>query len=226
MPSPTTKLDRIFLIINRTISLIILLVLVIAAGAVAFMLLPSKPTPQPGEQRVAARTESPDKTLTLGFGSVEAIDGTDTEMIRLTANTGANYSSHAGETRNVLFVGATDQPARWLFKDHGNAILRLDQLRDTTGPREPATTRALYIEFRKQASKEEPTLTVALAKPDGSAFTPMLRDVTRVLSYRRIDAHRIAILFQRGTTLIQADIALDGFAILRQRQVAQVPSAL
>ncbi|AVR96145.1 hypothetical protein [Pseudoduganella armeniaca] len=149
-------------------------------------------------------------------------------MIRLTANTGAaRYSSSAaGETRNVLFVGATDQPARWLFKDHGNAILRLDQLRDTTGPREPATTRALYIEFRKEASKGEPTLTVALAKPDGSAFTTVLRDVTRVLSYRRIGANRIAILFQRGTTLLQADIALESFAVLRQRQVAQVPSAL
>ncbi|AXA91674.1 hypothetical protein [Massilia sp. YMA4] len=226
MPPPTTKLDRIFLIINRTISLIILLALILAVGTAATMLLPSKPTQQPGEQRVAARTESPDKTVTLGFGSAEAIDGTGTEMLRLTASTGANYSSHAGETRNVLFVGATDQPARWLFKDHGNAILRLDQLRETTGPREPATTRALYIEFRKQAGKDAPTLAVALAKPDGSTVTTVLRDVTRVLSYRRIDAKRIAILFQRGTTLFQADIALEGFAVLRQRQVAQVPSAL
>lgn len=226
MPPTTTKLDRIFLIINRTISLIILLALLIAAGALAFMLLPSKPTQQPGEQRVAARTESPDKTVVLGFGSAEAIDGTDTEMIRLTANTGTNYSSHAGETRNVLFVGATDQPARWLFKDHGNAILRLEQLRETTGPREPATTQALYIEFRKQGSKDDPTLTIALAKPDGSTFTTVLQDVTRVLSNRRIDTKRIAVLFQRGTTLIQADIALQDFAVLRQRQVAQVPSAL
>jgi hypothetical protein len=226
MPPPTAKLDRIFLLINRTISLIILLALVIAAGAVAFMLLPGKPTQQPGEQRVAARTESPDKTVTLGFGSVEAIDGTDTEMIRLTANTGANYSSHAGETRNVLFVGTTDQPARWLFKEQTNTILKLEQLRDSTGPKEPARTMALYVEFGKRTEQGEMAVTVALAKPDGSAFTTVLRDVTRVLSYRRIDANRIAILFQRDTTLIQADIALEGFAVLRQRQIAQVPSAL
>jgi hypothetical protein len=241
MTVPPSRFDRAFVIINRSVSVLLLLALLgMLAGAcvLAYISSSSGPVKEPGMAKVEEKSADASKAVLLGFGNAEQVRHADVDMIRLVVEGRApSYpSAPQGDTRNVLFVRGGGQPAHWLFKDHRNAVTVLEQLHEAGGDRgharEDARTLALYIEFRavtpgtEGGSRAGRVLTVALARPDGTALTGVLKDVTRVLSHRVVDGRRLGMLFQRGTVVWQATVSLDDFTVTGEREIARLPAAI
>ena len=54
----------------------------------------------------------------------------------------------------------------------------------------------------------------------------VLTGVVQVLSCRVVDEGRVTVLFQRGTALRQADIAIGDFKITAEREIGQLPATI
>ncbi|GGX90777.1 hypothetical protein GJV26_12290 [Massilia dura] len=231
-PAPPTRSDRIFVTVNRVLSLLVLLGLLAGAAVIAYLFWSNGPDERPGVVKVEDQTMETGKAVALSFQEAEQINMADTEMIRLTIDAGdGKYSGRNFQTRNVLFVSTMDKPARWLFKDHKNVVSVVEQLQESAQSRKDLPTLALYVEFSahqpgSNVKHKDSQLAVGFSRPDGSGFTPVLKDVARVLSHRVVDGRRVSVLFQRDTAIWQASISLADFTVVSERQIEKLPSAI
>ncbi|QBE62219.1 hypothetical protein [Pseudoduganella lutea] len=236
MTAHISRTDRYFIVINRLVSLLLLLALLgmfAGAAVLGLLSLDGGPVKEPGMAKVEEKTVESSNAVILGFADAEQVHGADTDMVRLVVtNRERAYSAgRSGEARNVLFIGGAGQPARWLFKAHRNEVHVLEQLREGEEGRRDGRTAALYLEFTERragddAGKAGNAVTVALAKPDGTGMKPVLRDVTRVLSHKAEAGRHINVLFLRGTALRQATVSLDDFTVTAEREVAKLPTSI
>jgi hypothetical protein len=234
MTAPPSKLDRFFVIVTRTISLLLLLALLAGVVAVAYMWWSSSPKARPGAVKVEDKTTQSGKPVVLSFSKPIKVNNADTEILQLTMDNAAGEFSYgrASKTRNILFVGGTDKPARWLFADHRNVVWEIRQLHEDAELQEDLPALALYVEFAayepggggNNAAPE--TLDVGLTRPDGSGFTRVLKGVTKVFSHRIVDGRRMRVLFQRDTSVWQANISLDDFTVTGEHEIAKLPTAI
>jgi hypothetical protein len=235
MTAPLTKLDRFFTIVTRTISLLLLLALLAGVVAVAYVWWSSSPEARRGAVKVEDKTAQSGKPVVLSFSEPVKVNKADTEILQLTMDNVAGQFSYgrASKTRNLLFVSGADKPARWLFADHRNVVWEIKQLHEDAELHDdkPATL-ALYVEFAayepggsgNNAAPE--TLDVGLTRPDGSGFTRVLKGVKKVLSHRIVDGRRMRVLFQRDTSVWQANLSLDDFTVTGERQIAKLPTVI
>ncbi|GGY41021.1 hypothetical protein [Pseudoduganella albidiflava] len=236
MTVPASRTDRCFVIINRLVSLLLLLALLgMLAGAavLGYLSLARGPVKGPGMVKAEEKTAEAGKRVVLGFAAVEKVHGADIDMVRLVVmDRERDYSYERSDgTRNVLFIHGAGQPSHWLFKEHGNTVTVLRQLQESEH-RAGSPALALYIEYTTPRPADavpdgrRPVLNFGLARPDGTGMTVVLKDITRVLSHRVTAERRVTVLFQRGTALWQATIALDDFTIVGEREVARLPTSI
>lgn len=230
MTAPPSKLTRFFTIVNRLISLVVLLALLALGASMVHTAWLRMPEQEPGSVKVKVEdaTKATSSAVALSFSKPESVTSADVEIVELLAGNeaGGGYGSRdSSEVRNALFVSNAGKPARWLFKDHKNKVPTLQQLKYVPPGQDAEHTAAIYVEFIAPQSTSE-NLTVALAKPDGSGIRSVLPDVTRVLSYQLADTRTLTVLFQRGAVLRQASISLDDFTVISERQIEKLPAAL
>lgn len=229
-------MERLFIIIKRINSLLILLVLLGVAGLIAFLTLESNRWQRRGAVEVAESESGTNKPILLNFERVESITGTDTQMMRLSAQRKSGTFSSGGydgsETRNVLFLNGSEKAARWLFKDHKNIILVSNQLHgESTGSKE-IPTKALYFEYVSEDTNKDGNLSaedhsnVGLTKPDGTGFLVVLHDVNRVLSFQILDQQHLSIVYQKETVVKHANFSVATMALVSDQVIVNVPSTL
>lgn len=226
-------MERFFAILGRINSLLFLAALIGAATSVAWMTLETNRWRHRGSVEVAESDSGGQKPILLSFERLENISGSDTQMMRLTAQS-AKFSSggYGHEIRNIVFLRETDNVAKWLFKDHKNLILASVQLHEESSNSKDQPTKALYFEYVTLDTNNDGKLSsddhsnIGLTKPDGTDFLELLHDLTRVFSFRMLDRQHLSIVYQKGTAVKHAKFSLDTMKVVADQEIVNVPSTL
>ena len=233
-------MERIFVIIGR-INSVLLLVVLLGASALIFIGWISwsgTPWQRRGAIEVPAAQAEKASPVFLQFGRVKNIPGTDTQMMELTIeDKSGKFSSggYANEIRNVLFLTGNEKKARWLFPMHSNLILVAAQLREDSADGSRAREKpvsALYFEYVTSDTNGDKKLSpqdlskVALAKPDGTDFVEVLDGVARVLSYEMLDSHRLTVIYQKGKSVHHARFSVTTMTKEFDHEIVGVPDRL
>lgn len=228
-------MDRLFVIIGRINSILLLLVLLGAAGTIAWMSSGNNQWRRRGAVEVAEGDSGAKKSILLNFEKVEDIKGADTQMMRLSTHRKSGKYSSGGsgsETRNVLFLKGSNKAPRWLFTDHKNLVLVSVQLHEESSALKEPSTRVLYFEYVTNDTNKDGSLSsedrsnVGFAKPDGTGFVEVLRDVSRVLSYQLLDQEHLSVVYQKGSTVKHAKFAVATMKLESDQEIVNVPSTL
>jgi hypothetical protein len=228
-------MDRLFTIIARINSALLLLILLGAGVALAWTVAESSRWHRRGAVTVTETAADSHHSVMLNFGELETITGTNTQMMRLTASEkSTKFSSGGGgsETRNILFLIGNEKAARWLFKDHKNLILVASQLRKESSDSREQPTKALYFEYVANDTNKDGELSsedhsnVALANPSGTGFWVVLQDVSRVFSHQLVDQTYLSVVYQKGTTVKHSRFSLPSFKLEVDQEIINVPTKL
>jgi hypothetical protein len=231
-------MERFFKVIRRVNSILFLLVLLGVGGCTIWYALYLYDWYQRAEHAsavdggaVATDEEDARDPVSLMLGDAETVTGTDIQMLRLLAED--EYGRRRDqETRNILFLSASDHRGTWLFPGHENLILETDQIRPWRGDDLNAPTKALYIRFipgdpeHAMGPSQYDPVAVALSRSDGTGLVEVLRDVDEVVSYEQFDADSLSITYRTLEELRLARISLDTFAKLSDDLVTAVPDQL
>nr|WP_315495434.1 hypothetical protein [uncultured Rhodoferax sp.] len=228
-------MDRLFIIIGRINNVLLLLVLIGAAGSVVWMTAESNQWKRRGAVEVADAESGANKSVLLNFEKIENITGSNTQLMRLTAQEkSAKFSSggYGGETRNVVFLTGTEKAARWLFKEHKNLVLVTAQLSSESRSSKEEPTRALYFEYVSNDTNQDGALSsadhsnIGLTRPDGTAFVEVLNGLSRVLSYEMLDEQNLSVIYQKGKAVRHAKFSVANLKLVTDQEIVNVPSTL
>ncbi len=229
-------MERIFIIIGRINSVLLLLILLGAGISIALMSWSSSQWQRRGAIEVPAGESASEAQVLLRFERIENITGANTQMMLLSAQAKSEkFSSGSGygsETRNVLFLIGNEKTARWLFPKQNNLILVTAQLREKSKNPKDNPTKALYFEYVQGDTNGDGKLSaqdhssVALSKPDGLGFVEVLHGVSRVLSYEMIDSQYLSVVYQTGKTVRHARLSVLSLAKETDQEVVNVPDEL
>lgn len=213
-------MDRFFVVVGRIISVLLLLVLLGGIVGVAFLTLGTSQRER-SPALVAETVPGTKAPVRLNLGSPEQIIGVDATMIELRSE--GSYSKIAsggspGETRNLLFLTGADKKASWLFKNHQNLVLDVEQIQKVkSSSTHPAL--AVYVRYVPADTNgdgelsEQDNAVLALVKPDGTGFLPIAQGVSRVISYDMQDDDQLSLVYQRGMTLRHVGFSIKRFTI-------------
>lgn len=228
-------MERLFIIIGRINNVLLLLVLIGAAGSIVWMTAESNKWTRRSAVEVPEAESGANKSILLNFENVENIDGANAQWMRLTAqdnSTAFSSGGHGEETRNVVFLTGSEKAARWLFKEHKNLIVVTAQLSSESYDSKDSHTRALYFEYvstdtnRDGALSSDDHSNVGLTRPDGTAFVEILTDLDRVLSYGMLDEQNLSVVYQRDRTVRHAKFSVANLQLVTDQEIVIVPSTL
>jgi hypothetical protein len=228
-------MNRLFIIIGRINSVLLLLVLIGAAGSVVWMTAESNQWKRRGAVEVADAESGANKSVLLNFEKVENITGANAQLMRLTVQEkSAKFSSggYGGETRNVVFLTGTEKAARWLFNEHKNLVLVTAQLSSESRNSKENPTRALYFEYVSNDTNQDGVLSstdhsnIGLTRPDGTAFVEVLNGLSRVLSYEMLDDQNLSVVYQKGKAVRHAKFSVANLKLVADQEIVNVPSTL
>jgi len=226
-------MERLFVVIGRINSILLLLALLGAGAFIGWMAWPSAQREERGAIEVPASQTEKVSPVLLRFERIQNIIGADTQMMNLTTEgRSGKFSSGGGsyvsEIRNVLFLTGDGKKARWLFPTHGNKILVVSQLReDSYGPGAiEKPTAALYFEYVTGDAGGDKISKIAMAKPDGTGFVEVLDGVDRVIAYQMLDSQRLTVVYQKGKSVHHARFSVTTMTKEFDAEIVSVPDRL
>jgi hypothetical protein len=229
-------MDRLFVVINRINSILLLLALVGVCVLLGWASWSSAEWHRRGAIEVADVEGKRDSPVFLHLEHMEDITGANAQMMLLSARAkSGKFSSGSGydsETRNVLFLAGEEKKARWLFPAQNNLVLAAKQLREDSIHCDKKPTKALYFEYVAEDSDGDGKLsdqdhsTVALSKPDGSGFVVVLNGVSRILSHELLNDQYISVVYQTGKSVRHARFSVSSLTKETDQEIADVPDHL
>ena len=228
-------MERLFVIIKRINSVLLLLVLLGAGISIVWMSWSSSQWQHRGAIEVPAGESTSITPVLLRFESIENIAGANTQMMLLSAqNKSGKFSSggYGSETRNVLFLTGNEKTARWLFPKQSNLILVTAQLREESKDSKDSPAQALYFEYVTEDTNGDGKLSaqdhsnVALSKPDGLGFVEVLHGVSRVLSYEMLGNQQLSVVYQTGKVVRHAKFSTLSLVKEIDQDIVNVPDVL
>lgn len=226
-------MERLFVIIGRINSVLLLLVLIGAGISIALISLPIFQRQYQGAIEVSAGESK--RPISLRFERIENVTGANTQMMLLSVQDDSGKFSSGGygsEIRNVLFLTGNEKTARWLFPKQNNLIRVSVQLREDSNDARDNPTKALYFEYVTEDSNGDGKLSVqdyssvALSKPDGLGLVEVLHGVSRVLSYRMLDSRNLSVVYQRGKVVRHAKFSTVSLEKETDQVIVNVPEEL
>jgi hypothetical protein len=228
-------MDRLFAVIARINSVLLLVALLGIGAAFAYSTLAAGRGQARGHVAIAADNRNDSSAKFFAIGQVLPVEGADTKRIQLEVRekgaafaSGPNYRS---DVRNLLFVTARESKARWLFDNQSNVILVSMPLRERTRDGNKGPALAIYLEYAAKdsginAQSMPEKSTVALTKPTGMGLVNVLTDVSRVLSYDLESDERVLIIYQTGKSIRQASVSLASFAKESDTEIETIPDRI
>jgi len=226
-------MERLFVIIGRINSVLLLLVLIGAGISIFLLSWSSNRWQDRGAIEVPGNASTSKPPVLLRFGRIENITGANTQMMLLSAErTSEGFSSggYGSETRNVLFLTGNEKTARWLFPKQSNLILVTAQLREVSKDHKDNPTNALYFEYVTEDTNGDGKLSaqdhshVALSKSDGLGFVEVLQGVSRVLSYEMLGDKHLSVVYQTGKTVRHAKFSVLSFTKEIDQEIVNIPN--
>lgn len=223
-------MDRFFLFVSRTNS-VILLVLLIGAGLILGMNLWSTTARQP----LLVKASASDEDVRLRLEEAERVGGTETYYAVLVSDADTKFissGSYGRVGRNILFIQSRAGSASWLFPANAQILRKIAPFPATSDTETSPPPQALYMEVVSADTDGDggmglgDAIDVAFTKPDGTRFTKALSGVSRVLAFDTAKDGEMAIIYQTGTELWQGRISLDDFKLLSRQRIAEVLESL
>lgn len=225
-------MDRIFLLVSRANSLILLVLLIGAGLVVGANFLSTSAVPPP-----LVKQSSTDESARLRLEDAKRIAGTGTYYAVLASSADAKFLSSGSYERwavgrNILFIQNGAGTAFWLFPANAQIMRKIMPFPATSDTETPSAARALYMEVVSADTDGDggmgwsDAIDIAFTKPDGTQFTKALSGVSRVLAMDIATGDELAITYQVGDALWQGRISLDDFKLLSSRKVADLPQSL
>ena len=228
-------MERFFAIIGRISSVLTLLFVLGLGSVITWVYWSNSQWQRRGAIEIPAEKSTSNHSVLLRFEPIENINGTNTQIIRLSAQekSGKFYSGGYGrETRNILFLTGDEKKARWLFPKQTNLIIVTAQLREKSEDRKDSPVKAFYFEYVSEDSNDDGKLnaedqsSVALSKPDGSGVIEILHSVNRVLSYGMLGSQQLSVVYQKDKSVRHAKIAIPAFTVETNQEITSIPDEL
>lgn len=215
--------SRLFIVINRINSVLLLIVLVIAAGAIIWTIFVQSQWKKNRTIEVQDKSEQGNtEKVNLRLSTIEQVYGAPVQFVRLeTEPKGGKFSSgyYPEVTRNIMFLTKGMKQARWLFPKHTFLIKTIVQLRGSEGYDRNNPTRAMYYEIIKEDSNgdgklaEDDAVVIALSRTDGTGYVELDSKHQRIVGHRTVNqGGELAVIVEKDGKVLYSTYSLRSFS--------------
>jgi hypothetical protein len=124
------------------------------------------------------------------------------------------------EIRNLVFVSDDSETMKWVFPTQDQDLVSVHPLRNGSGE-----IKGIYVESVAKSSAAKASgfhsSSIYLVSADGSVLKKVLSDVDEVVS-RRNDAHKLRLIYKKENTVRMAQIDMQDFKVLTDRELAKM----
>ncbi len=227
--------NRFFIIVSRINSL---LILVVAVGAVVAVFSLSVLSSNWGNRNTVEVLDEGEgeEALELSLGNLEEMTGHEVQTVNLTSDKpskglGSGYGG--SDIRNVLFLTGEQLDSKWLYEKNSYLITCFCKLQASNKYNRDDPVLALYVSVVKKDSNGDGELSdrdgivLALVKPDGSNYTEVGNDITRILDSAVNDAgENVTFLVQIGRSVLARKYSLRTFSLVSEREISEINKKL
>ena len=124
------------------------------------------------------------------------------------------------EIRNLVFVSDDSETMKWVFPTQDQDLVSVHPLRNGSGE-----IKGIYVESVAKSSEAKASgfhlSSIYLVSADGSSLKKVLSDVDEVVN-RRNDAHKLRLIYKKQNTVRMAQIDMQDFKVLTDRELAKM----
>ena len=124
------------------------------------------------------------------------------------------------EIRNLVFVSDDSETMKWVFPTQDQDLVSVHPLRNGSGE-----IKGIYVESVAKSSEAKASgfhsSSIYLVSADGSVLKKVLSDVDEVVN-RRNDAHKLRLIYKKQNTVRMAQIDMQDFKVLADRELAKM----
>jgi len=124
------------------------------------------------------------------------------------------------EIRNLVFVSDDSETMKWVFPTQDQDLVSVHPLRNGSGE-----IKGIYVESVAKSSEAKASgfhsSSIYLVSADGSVLKKVLSDVDEVVN-RRNDAHKLRLIYKKQNTVRMAQIDMQDFKLLTDRELAKM----
>ena len=124
------------------------------------------------------------------------------------------------EIRNLVFVSDDSETMKWVFPTQDQDLVSVHPLRNGSGE-----IKGIYVESVAKSSEAKASgfhsSSIYLVSADGSVLKKVLSDVDEVVN-RRNDAHKLRLIYKKQNTVRMAQIDMQDFKVLADRELAKL----
>jgi hypothetical protein len=124
------------------------------------------------------------------------------------------------EIRNLVFVSDDSETMKWVFPTQDQDLVSVHPLRNGSGE-----IKGIYVESVAKSSEAKASgfhsSSIYLVSADGSVLKKVLSDVDEVVN-RRNDAHKLRLIYKKQNTVRMAQIDMQNFKVLADRELAKL----
>jgi len=124
------------------------------------------------------------------------------------------------EIRNLVFVSDDSETMKWVFPTQDQDLVSVHPLRNGSGE-----IKGIYVESVAKSSEPKASgfhlSSIYLVSADGSVLKKVLSDVDEVVN-RRNDAHKLRLIYKKQNTVRMAQIDMQNFKVLTDRELAKL----
>lgn len=226
--------NKFFITISRINSILILLVVI--GALISIIVLNIASSSWGNRNTVQVHDEKSKETIDLRLGSLEDMKGHDIQTVNLLSdNPGRGFSSGYGgaEIRNVLFLSGEDLKAKWLYETNTFLINCFCKLQEANKYNGEAPVLATYVSVVKDDTNHDGELsskdgiTLALTKPDGSKYTEVDKEISKILDSTVSDnGDSVMFLLHIGNSVVAKKYSLSTFNLVSEREISEISKKL
>ncbi|CAA0106911.1 Uncharacterised protein [BD1-7 clade bacterium] len=163
------------------------------------------------------------------YGLPRQIDGHAVVVVPLQSgkNIGASYfKKNPVSVRDLLFIRVKSDEKQWLFDRTDFLILEYAFLADNSYRSDVPVKAVIYQVVKTDTNNDQrlsydDTITIGLSHPDGSEYTELVTDVTKVIGRDWVDDDRLMLLYVKEGKAWSAVVDLDRFSF---EDVSELPA--
>ena len=215
------KTALLFVNLRRFNALLPSLALLLVAVAFAWAALTTNNPSPPKTVVPPGQTESlTSDVLELRKLDVDLDLGPKIVMLKVISKKKSSSMYDNPEIRNLVFVSDDSETMKWVFPTQDQDLVSVHPLRNGSGE-----IKGIYVESVAKSSEAKASgfhsSSIYLVSADGSILKKVLSDVDEVVN-RRNDAHKLRLIYKKQNTVRMAQIDMQDFKVLADRELAKL----
>ena len=215
------KTALLFVNLRRFNALLPSLALLLVAVAFAWAALTTNNPSPPKTVVPPGQTESlASDVLELRKLDVDLDFGPKLVMLKVISKKKSSSMYDNPEIRNLVFVSDDSETMKWVFPTQDQDLVSVHPLRNGSGE-----IKGIYVESVAKSSAAKASgfhsSSIYLVSADGSVLKKVLSGVDEVVN-RRNDAHKLRLIYKKQNTVRMAQIDMQDFKLLADRELAKL----